>query len=136
MSIDEKRGSPRIPADFPAEIRSGNRCYKGVVSNISEHGIGYLTTSLVQLAGDVSPQNLDAEHLIGSLKVITNDFAPEKTVEVSFQTPSGDQIEVKCSPVWFSWNASKREAAMGMKIVDHSLVFAQFMKDLKEDQAR
>lgn len=92
--------------------------------------------SLVQLAGDVSPQNLDAKHLLGSLKVITNDFAPEKTVEVSFQTPSGNQIEVKCSPVWFSWDASKKEAAAGMKIVDHSMVFTQFMKDLKEDQAR
>ncbi len=132
MGYIEQRHSKRIPVNLHAKIRSGNRSYEGYITNVSEHGIGYLVTSLSMTAGGFAPEKTyEAGHLIASLNLISEDFAPEKIIELSFHIPSGEQVDIQCGVGWFSWDASKGEAAMGMRIIDSSSAYLQFIKDME-----
>ncbi len=136
MPGEERRNSRRIAVGFPATIRSGSRCYEGYLTDVSEHGIGYVITSLIQSAEVYFPKRFDdAEHSIGSLKSIADDFASGKIIELSFTIPSGDKVDLKCSLAWFLDDASKSNATIGMRITDNSPAFLQLMKDLDEEQS-
>jgi len=134
MEFENTRSSKRIPVLMDVRVRSGNRSYDGYVTNVSAHGIGCLITAL-NLTDDTLAlkRTYEAEHLMQLLSLVSEDFAPDKIIEVNFNISSGGQVDISCRPAWFSCNPSKSEAAVGMRITNDCPAYWQFIKDMEKD---
>ena len=86
----EKRHNKRKPGIFKAEIISGGKSYSGVIKNLSESGafVEIVPTEIVK------------------------DFIPGTKLEVKFQLPSGDNVNIGCEVVWLY---SKKFSPDGLK---------------------
>ncbi|HEX8947835.1 MAG TPA: PilZ domain-containing protein [Dissulfurispiraceae bacterium] len=111
MENYELRREKRVPIHLEANILSGDRVYAGNITNVSEHGVGYFITRL---------------------ELVSDDFAPEKLVELSFPGHSGGHLTMHCEIRWFIWDEWTGEAALGMRIMDSYPLYRQFLDALKD----
>lgn len=106
----EKRHSKRIPVRFEAYILTGEKTYMGSVENVSEDGFEYLVHSSVK-----APE----------------DFHYENRVEIYFQIPSGEAVNMFCTVKWLSKNPSaEKPLTIGIKIAEHSPKFKGLIQTL------
>lgn len=73
-----KRHSSRIVAGYKAEISYGNKCYIGVIENLSDTGANILT--------DLIDNSID--------------FRPGDTIELKIETPAGGPLKLLCEIKW------------------------------------
>ncbi len=104
-----RRYYSRIPVEFEAEIISSGRRYKGVVENLSEDGI-YVRTVPVKT---------------------TIDFTSGKTLEVEFQFPSGETLNLPCKVEWSNKTSSNGLTYnLGLVFIEKSLTYEELFKTL------
>jgi hypothetical protein len=106
----ERRRFYRIPVKLKANIICGGKTYAGFIKNVSESGLGYLITSVVE-----TPE----------------DFKLKKIVQVSFQVPSDEMLNLKCEIIWFLRTPfDDKTLTLGMKIIDPPPEYKEFVKNL------
>jgi len=106
----EKRQFRRIPVRLEAFILTGEKTYMGSIENVSADGFEYLVHSSIK-----TPE----------------DFHYEKTVEIYFQIPSGEAVNMFCKVKWFSKRFSSDEPlTIGIKISERSPKFKGLIQAL------
>ncbi len=110
----ERRLSKRISAYINANVFSGGKTYDGSIENVSEEGVEYLMTSLIE-----APKN----------------FTPEKIIVLNFQIPSGETLNLYCEVKWFLRTPPfNKKLTLGMKIIDPPPTYKEFVKTLTADK--
>lgn len=106
----ERRLSQRIPVTLDAYFSSGGKTYTGLIENVSREGVEYLMVSSIQA---------------------TKDFKPEKMIELYFQIPSGQTLNLNCEVKWLL-KASQNDKllTLGMKIIDPPQEYKEFINTL------
>ncbi len=74
------RRTKRIIAGYKAEIIYHDKCYIGVIENLSETGVN-LITDLMENAVD---------------------FRPGETISLKVETPAGEPLILSCTIKWFN----------------------------------
>jgi hypothetical protein len=106
----EKRASERVPYSLDAKIISAGKTYDGSIENVSEGGIEYLMTSLVE-----TPKQ----------------FIPDKVIEINFQVPSGEILHLTCQVKWYlEIDPHDRKLMLGMKIIDPHQRYKELLRKL------
>lgn len=106
----EKRRSGRYPVELNADIVLGERTYRGHVTDVSECGVGYLTTSFDYVSSDVTP---------------------ERVIDMDLQTPAGDTLRLNCEVKWFLSDSPRNgKLTLGMKIIDPPLQYRKYVEKL------
>jgi len=106
----EKRVSERVPYRLDAKIISAGKTYDGVIENVSEGGMEYLMTSLVETS---------------------KHFVPEKIIEINFQISSGETLHLKCQVKWYlEVDPHDRKLMLGMKILDPHHKYKELLRNL------
>ncbi|RJR15381.1 MAG: PilZ domain-containing protein [Nitrospiraceae bacterium] len=106
----EKRHHRRIPVRLEAFILTDDKTYMGSIENISENGFEYLVHSSIK-----APE----------------DFHYEKTVEIYFQVPSGEAVNMLCTVKWLSKSPSPdKPLSIGIKIAEPSPKFKGLIQAL------
>ena len=114
--IPSRKLTARTPVRLKAKIISGGETYPGSIQNVSESGIGYFIESVIK-----------AE----------KDFAPKKMIEVNFQTPSGETVNLDCEIIWCSRKKpDDKRLTIGIKIIKPPQKYKKFAKNLKTDYFR
>jgi hypothetical protein len=107
----EKRANKRIPFSLDAKIISGGKTYDGTVENVSRDGIEYLMTSVVQ-----TPE----------------DFTPDKIIELTFRTPAGDAVNLRCDVKWYlEVEPREKKLILGMEILAPPPAYRELLKQLE-----
>lgn len=108
----ERRRAKRITYNLTAKVNSGGYTYDGSIENVSEGGIEYLLTSLDRT---------------------TDDFTPDKIIELEFKTPEGDMIELKCEVKWFlKSKRGNKKLTLGMMILNPPAKYKDLIASLAE----
>ena len=108
----ERRRSKRLTYNLNAKVRSGGFTYDGSIENVSEGGVEYLLTSL--------------DHT-------TDDFKPDKIIELNFETPSGKVIALTCEVKWFLKSTrGNKKLTLGMKITNPPIAYKELIASLAE----
>ncbi len=82
----------------------------GSVENVSEDGVEYILSSLIDTS---------------------KDFVPDKIIDLNFETPSGDIINVQCEVKWFFRAApDDKDLTLGMKIIDPPYEYKKLIRTL------
>lgn len=106
----EKRRSQRVTFRLGAESILGEKKYSGNIENFSKEGI------LKSIAGkDVLA------------------CSPGTTINVNFQTPSGELVELSCEIKWLRINSNMPfgiKHNLGMEIVDPPQEYTEFVEYL------
>ncbi|MBI5665499.1 MAG: PilZ domain-containing protein [Nitrospirae bacterium] len=106
----EKRHSRRIPVRLEAFILTGDKTYMGSIENVSEDGFEYQVQSSIK-----APE----------------DFHFDKSVEIYFQIPSGEAVNMSCTVKWLSKRPSvDRPLTIGIKISEPSPKFKSLIQAL------
>ena len=114
--IPSRKLTARTPVRLKAKIISGGKTYPGSIQNVSESGIGYFLESVIKTE---------------------KDFAPKKMIEVNFQTPSGETINLDCEIIWCSRKTPDDERlTIGIKIIKPPQKYKKFAKNIKTDYFR
>ncbi len=109
----ERRSSDRIPFRLNAEIKSGGKTYAGLIENVSEGGIEYLMTSMIE---------------------VSKDFIPERLIEVNFKIPSDELISLSCIVEWFLKSESgDGNLVLGMRIINPPSAYKEWINKLYID---
>jgi len=105
-----KRFYKRTSVQLKAEIISDGKSFAGSIENVSEGGVGYLINSSIN---------------------DSTDFIPKKKIEISFLTPSGNNINVECETVWFSRpKEGTSNLSLGLKIVNPTSEYKEWITTL------
>ncbi len=100
-------------ANAIGELISGSKSYIVFIANLSEKGIGlYVGTAPTETA---------------------IDFAPRTKLEIKFQTPSGEILNLHCELKWLhTYNNPPHGItnSMGMEIIDTPPKYIEFFKTL------
>jgi len=108
----EKRSSERVAISADAKIISAGKAYDGSIENVSEAGMEYLMTSVVETQ---------------------KDFVPDKIIEVNFQVPSGEILKLQCQVKWYmETDPHDRKVMLGMKILNPPGSYKGWIRDLKQ----
>lgn len=111
----ERRYSKRIPSNLKATIVSEGKRYEGSIENISEGGVEYLLTSLIHVSGE---------------------FKPDKEMQLSFQMPSGETLNLTCEVKWYLKDSPEEETmVVGMKIIEPPQEYMELVKHLESEDA-
>jgi len=114
--IPSRKLTARTPVRLKAKIISGGETYSGFIQNVSESGIGYFIESVIK---------------------VEKDFAPKKTIGLSFQIPSGETLKLDCEIIWCSRKTpDDKRLTIGIKIIDPPQKYKKFSKNLKTDYFR
>ncbi len=104
-----RRCSNRIPVKFEAELISNGIRYDGVIENLSEDCI-YIRTLPKKTAVD---------------------FPPETTLELEFQLPSGETLNLHCKVIWSNKTTPNGLTNnLGLEIIEIPLTYEEFFKTL------
>lgn len=107
----EKRANERLPFRMDAKITSEGKTYDGSIENVSEGGMEYLMTSLVEAPRDV---------------------IPDKIVHVNFQSPAGEILQLKCQVKWYmEVDPHDRTLMLGMEIINPDPGYKALIKNMK-----
>ena len=114
--IPSRKLTARTPFRLKAKIISGGKTYPGSIQNVSESGIGYFIESVIK---------------------VDKDFAPKKIIELSFQIPSGETLNLDCEIMWCSRKTpDDKKLTIGIKIIKPTQKYKNFAKNLKTDYFR
>jgi hypothetical protein len=114
--IPSRKLTARTPVRLKAKIISGGETYPGFIQNVSESGMGYFIESLIK---------------------VEKDFAPKKIIELSFQIPSGETLNLDCEIIWCSRKTpDDKRLTIGIKIIKPPQKYKTFSKNLKTDYFR
>jgi hypothetical protein len=106
----EKRANQRLPYRLDAKIISEGKTYDGTIENVSQGGMEYLMTSLVEAPKDV---------------------IPDKVIDVNFQAPSGETVNVTCRVKWYlEVDPNNRTLMLGMEILNPHRSYNELIKNL------
>jgi hypothetical protein len=109
----EKRIANRKVCNLEADIISGGIKCQGFIENVSEGGVEYLMTSEI-----ISSEN----------------FTPDKRIELNFRTPSGEELKLDCEVRWFlKVSPDHNRQSLGIKIIDPPLEYKEFIKTLYQE---
>ena len=108
MSNAERRQDTRHPANVRAEILYNGHVYVGIIENLSASGAGIVTD---QLKKEVN-------------------FVQYDTIELKFESPSGEVFNIKCTIMWASYiTAENLRYRVGLELVGRPWdAIAQFTK--------
>ena len=111
MEKGHTRRFVRMPVYLGAALISGGNNYAAFIGNVSEGG-AFAKTSPTTTAAD---------------------FVPGTLIELKFQIPSGEELNLTCEVIWL--HTKKIEAqglinSMGMEIIDPPSTFREFLKTL------
>jgi hypothetical protein len=107
----EKRRSKRKIVRLKAERISGNKNHAVFIENLSEEGI-YMITAPAKTS---------------------MDFTPGTKLELKFQFPSGDTLNLRCKVIW-SYKKTPPDGltnSVGMEIIAPPLKYKEFVKTLQ-----
>ncbi len=95
----ERRRAERITYNLDANIISSGNTFTGSIENVSEDGVEYILTSLLDTS---------------------KDFTPDKIITLNFRAPTGETINLKCEVKWFARTSPNDNASltMGMRIIN------------------
>lgn len=114
--IPSRKLTARTPVRLKAKINSGGKTYPGFIQNVSESGIGYFIESAIK---------------------VEKDFTPKKMIELTFQIPSGETLNLDCEIIWCSRKSPDDERlTIGIKIIKPPQKYKKFAKNLKADYFR
>ena len=106
----ERRLSQRIPVTLDAHVSSGGKTYTGFIENVSKEGVEYLMVSSIEAS---------------------KDFKPEKIIELYFQIPSGETLNLNCEVQWLlRASPNDKTLTLGMKIIDPPTKYKEFINSL------
>ena len=109
----EKERSKRIYLGLKAELFSNSKSYLGVIPNLSVNGIClYVETTPTEIA---------------------INFASGEKLELKFQTPSGETINLHCELEWLHINNNPPDGftyKMGLEIIESHSKYREFIKTL------
>ena len=104
----EQRNNKRCPVTLRAKILSEGRAFEGLISDVSEEGLGYNLTTFVESA---------------------DSFIPHKIMELSFRLPSGEEVEMKGEIRWFVKPSSdKKGLFLGLILVDPPEAYTNWLQ--------
>ena len=94
----EKRRHNRFFISLHAKVIADGKSFDGVIENVSDEGVASTITT-----------HLKADQ----------DFSPHKIVELSFQLPTGESINMNCEVRWFLRPSSNNSSVMlGLHVED------------------
>jgi hypothetical protein len=106
----ERRLTQRTHVRIEAYIISEDKTYVGFIENVSEDGLEFLALSAMK-----APE----------------DFYYGKKIEIFFQIPSGELLNMSCCVKWLSKDPSADTPLIaGMKITDPSPGFESLLKTM------
>ena len=106
----EARRAGRVITNFSAEIIYRDKRYAGSIENLSPVG-AYVVTAPAQSAGD---------------------FAPDSSLEIRFQFPSGEEIILDCKIIWsYSTPPHGYTHSIGVEIIDPPRTYQETLKTLR-----
>ena len=93
---DERRKLKRIPFVSNADMKFAGKSYVGTIQDVSEQGVQYILTSLLE---------------------VSSDFVPERKSDLILQDSSGKKYKLKCEVKWYIKGKGKdKSVTLGMKI--------------------
>ncbi|GBD96555.1 PilZ domain protein [bacterium BMS3Abin06] len=93
----EKRDARRITAGYNARIIYSTTSYDGIIDNLSETGANIITFPVES----------------------SLDFRPGESIDLKFEAPSGEVLNLQCKIKWSSKiHPHKVKNSIGMKIID------------------
>jgi hypothetical protein len=107
----EKRACERIPVSLAAKLVSGGKSYAGIIGDLSKNSI-YMRSVLTKTA---------------------IDFNPETTLELKFQPPSGETLNLHCEALWLHLYKTPSHGltnSMCLRIIDPSPKYKEFLQTL------
>jgi hypothetical protein len=105
----EKRHSERLLCHLKAKIISAGKTFDGFIENVSEEGLEYLISSLIQ---------------------VPEDFTPEKMIKLIFQNHSGETINLTCEAKWFLRSSpDSKTLTVGMKIINPPQEYRELIRN-------
>ena len=122
----ERRRSKRIIIMLEAEIISSAKSYPGFLEADTE----FPDVSVYTYAGII--ENISEDGMLISVSEITNvNFHIGERLEIAFQLPSGERLNLHCMVKRFQDRISPQdgEQRIGMVIIDPPPVFRKFLKD-------
>ncbi|RJQ16117.1 MAG: PilZ domain-containing protein [Nitrospiraceae bacterium] len=97
-------------APLNAKVVSGGRIFDGTIESVSEDGLEYFITSFIKASGDL---------------------IPSKLVNINFQAPTGETLNLNCELMWFlETSPEDKTLLVGMKIIDPPLTYKEILKHL------
>ena len=106
-----RRRYKRIPVNVSAWVTIGNRNYEGIVGNVSEEGLAYTITTLIQT---------------------DKGFVPNGEILIAINVPSGGLLNLRCEIRWFLKPSEQgKSLIMGMKIIEPSSKYRDWIKDIE-----
>ena len=104
----EERKNKRCPVTLRARIFSEGRSFEGLISDVSEEGLGYNLTTFIESA---------------------DSFIPNKIMGLSFSLPSGVVVEMKGEIRWFVKPSSdKKGLFLGLILVDPPEAYTNWLQ--------
>jgi hypothetical protein len=68
---------------------------------------------------------------------VEKDFTPKTVIELSFQIPSGEAVNLDCEIIWCSRKTpNDKKLTIGIKIIKPTQKYKKFAKNLKTDYFR
>lgn len=107
----ERRRSKRATANLNADFITNGKTYAGLIENLGEDGI-CITTDPTDTA---------------------KDFTPGTRIELKFQIPSGEIINLSCVIIWLHTLKIQSQGltnSMGLEIIAPPLSYKEFYKNL------
>jgi hypothetical protein len=104
-----KERPKRVFTGIKTELISGSKSYTGFIANLSEKGIGLY---------------------VGPTETAI-DFAPRTKLEIKFQTPLGETLNLHCELKWLhTYNNPPHGItnSMGIEIIDAPPEYIEFFK--------
>lgn len=102
----DRRSFKRIAIGLEAYMYAGNKTFTGSIENVSEDGF---------------------EFLLNHSDALT-DLKPGKIIELYFQVPSGEALNLLCEVQWSSLD--EKTLTLGIKILKSSPKYNEFIKTL------
>jgi hypothetical protein len=108
----EKRLHPRMSADIKCIITFNNKTYKGIINNVSRHGLYIRITSEL------------TDHLI-KLSIRDN-------IRISYTIPSGEELRHDCNVRWL--HTYDRQLNIGVEVFEPPSPFMSFVLKKESNQ--
>ncbi len=106
----ERRRSERITYNLEANVIFAGNTFVGSIANVSEDGVEYLLTSLPDM---------------------TEDFTPDKIIDLNFRAPTGETINLKCEVKWFHRTSpNDKSLTLGMRIINPPSEYTALLNSL------
>lgn len=108
----EKRRCRRYPVALNATVVADGESYEGIIGNVSQEGLGYTITTMIESEKDIGPRQM---------------------LGLRFMIPTGELIELACEIRWYIRPApGRRSSVAGLKIIEPSPRYLEWIKRIEE----